>query len=474
MSRRFWVLIHRYAGLYMALFLIIAGLTGSILAFYHELDHWLNPENSPESARISVQNRPLLSPLDLRDEGQKLFPNATIHFISLEIKQDALYTLQLQPRVNPATGENFPLAYDSITLNPYTGKEISRSLTASVQEGYFPLTRKNILAFIYALHYHLALGKAGGWLFWVTTILWTADCFVGFYLTLPPRPRKQFLTIQTAKTQQLPYALSLSKGFWNKLIFLWPVLRQVQHERCNGASALRTFWQRWKPSWKVKWPASFSRVNFDLHRAFGLWLWLMLFVFAWSSVMLESHMFDNLPPVSDKVMKTIFDYPPEEPPRPELVKPIPNPAIDFRTAYSIGQMLMKAQSEMRHFKVKRASSLDYDQTNGYFEYTAYTDRDLGGNNLTATVKFDAATGRLLWSEPLWAGDYSGLTITAWMYELHMAAIWGLPYKVFVCLMGLVITMLSVTGVYIWFKKHRAARAKHNKITSGANIPGLNK
>lgn len=33
MTRQFWVLMHRYAGLYLAGFLILTGLTGSILAF---------------------------------------------------------------------------------------------------------------------------------------------------------------------------------------------------------------------------------------------------------------------------------------------------------------------------------------------------------------------------------------------------------------------------------------------------------
>lgn len=34
--RPFWVLVHRYAGLAMTVFLIIVGLTGSLLAFYSE------------------------------------------------------------------------------------------------------------------------------------------------------------------------------------------------------------------------------------------------------------------------------------------------------------------------------------------------------------------------------------------------------------------------------------------------------
>ena len=38
------VRLHRYTGLASAAFLTIAGFTGSLLAFYHELDEWLNPD----------------------------------------------------------------------------------------------------------------------------------------------------------------------------------------------------------------------------------------------------------------------------------------------------------------------------------------------------------------------------------------------------------------------------------------------
>ena len=43
-TRPFWVVTHRYAGLAMTVFLIIVGLTGSLLAFYAELEQALNPQ----------------------------------------------------------------------------------------------------------------------------------------------------------------------------------------------------------------------------------------------------------------------------------------------------------------------------------------------------------------------------------------------------------------------------------------------
>jgi uncharacterized iron-regulated membrane protein len=39
----------------------------------------------------------------------------------------------------------------------------------------------------------------------------------------------------------------------------------------------------------------------------------------------------------------------------------------------------------------------------------------------------------------------------------MARVFGVPYQIFVFVLGLLITMLSVTGVYIWWKKRRARK-----------------
>lgn len=45
-------------------------------------------------------------------------------------------------------------------------------------------------------------------------------------------------------------------------------------------------------------------------------------------------------------------------------------------------------------------------------------------------------------------------------HLHMGNVFGLPYRLFVCLMGLIIVLLSVTGIIVWIKKRRAQINKH--------------
>lgn len=74
-TRNFWVHIHRYVGLAMTVFLIIVGLTGSVLAFYQELDRWLNPE----LLTVPVRDTPMLDPFVLRERAEALEPRIHVY-----------------------------------------------------------------------------------------------------------------------------------------------------------------------------------------------------------------------------------------------------------------------------------------------------------------------------------------------------------------------------------------------------------
>src|SRR5690606_16937591 len=70
--RRVALLVHRYVGLGMVLFLVTAGLTGTIITFQEELDEWLNPElfHIAEAER----HLPNLDPFDFRVQVERQLP----------------------------------------------------------------------------------------------------------------------------------------------------------------------------------------------------------------------------------------------------------------------------------------------------------------------------------------------------------------------------------------------------------------
>jgi uncharacterized iron-regulated membrane protein len=259
------------------------------------------------------------------------------------------------------------------------------------------------MPFIYSLHVNLSLGGWGGWILSLVAILWTIDCFVGFYLTLPIK--------------------------------------------------LEKFWPRWKPAWLVKWRAGAFRLNFDLHRASGLWLWAMLFIFAWSSVNLA-----DVFGVYRFVTAALFDSDPMEvvarlyPPHPDSGPP----RLDTHAAQAVGERLAAEIAAREGFKILRPISLQYIGYADRYNYAALTDRAFPADQ-RLTVFLDSNTGEFAGVFQT-SAPHMGETITNWLEALHMIRdpVDYLAYRIFVAAIGLVIVMLSVTGVYIWWKK-RAAR-----------------
>jgi len=413
-TRHFWVLIHRYAGLYMAAFLIVAGLTGSIMAFTPEIQNGLNPP-----LKVAQQSGARLDEFTLRERAQALVPQGLVTSLDLHRKPGEAYTARFEPRVDPATGKPFELNLTVLTLNPYSGAEISR---LKEPDGFWPITRQNFMAFVIALHYRLAVpGSIGVWLFGIAALIWTIDCFVSAYLTFPLSVR-----------------------------------RRADGKPRATKRAPRSWWARWKHAWMVKWSASTYRINFDLHRAGGLWVWLMLLVLAWSSVGFNLNEQVYMP-----VMKAVFRMPDPYGDVPTLDPPRPEPALAWREAHAVGQRLMAEQARRNGFNIEREEALMYIAEKGVFLYSVRSDRDVMDAVGATYVMFDAISGRdagLI----LPTGQNLGNTINSWIFALHTATIWGLPFKIFVCAMGIVIAMLSITGVYLWLKKRRAIAGRRQR------------
>ncbi len=394
MIRRFFVWLHRWVGLALALFLIIEGATGSLLAFYADLTTLLDPTLS--APRPSLQARPL-DPAMLAERADAIRPHAK--FAYFESVNDERVIVLLTPRTDPATGKPYDIDYGLIALDPWTGNELGPY--GVYKQGFVA----NIMPFVYTLHVNLTLGPTGLWIFSIVALLWTIDCFAGFYLTLPLK--------------------------------------------------LESFWRRWKPAWLIKWRGGFYRVNFDLHRAGGLWLWAMLFVFAWSSFQLTDGS-----GFYDFVMGKLFDY---QTTQEELKFLAPSSSksgplkLDFRAAQSAGEKLTAQLAQREGFKIEKPVALNLFEDSRQYQYVVRTDRRFP-NDRDELVMFDADTGAF---HATWQTNtgHAGNTVTNWLRALHMItgpADW-LAYRIFVVVIGIVIAMLSVTGVYIWWKKRRARK-----------------
>lgn len=385
MSRQFWVVIHRWGGLAMAGFLIVVGLTGSLVAFWPELNHWLTPDLYP-TPRGGVE----LDAAALARRAEALVPQARARTVYLGYPGSVMIGMEAKP-------DTPPLDFEFIHLDPIDGRELGRVIWHGL-----PRTKNDIMPFVYGLHMYLAMSGVGAWILGFVALIWTIDCFVAFYLTLPLVTKHS------------------SKGYFT----------------------------RWKLAWLVKWRSSFYRVNFDLHRAGGLWLWAMLLVYAWSSV---SFTFPNF---YTRATQLVLDY--EQPvwSREGTPQSDDHTPMEWEDALAMGRRLMEEQARTHGFAIERPLALYNLREQKLYEYRVRSSRDIGDKAGSTSIFFDSQSGELK-SVNLPTGHRSGVTLTTWLVELHTANVFGMPYRIFVCTLGLAIVMLSITGVYIWWKKRRA-------------------
>ncbi|MGH8479083.1 MAG: PepSY-associated TM helix domain-containing protein [Gammaproteobacteria bacterium] len=402
---------HRYVGLGVAGFLVVAGLTGSLLAWNDELEAALSPQLF--RATPPAPDAQALDPLVLRAHVAGHYPKVWVLYAPLKVEAGRSVLFAIEGAPNPRTGDPAELPNDQVFVNPYTGEVLGERKWGDISQGI-----KNLMPFLYRLHYSLALGTVGGYLMGIVALLWTIDCFVGAYLTFPAR---------RCKRESGPHPRPLSPEDRS-----WP--------------------SRWWPSWKVRVRSGAYKLNFDLHRAGGLWPWSMLLVLAWSSVAF------NLSEVYSPVMRAVFAHQPDEA-LPRLATLQPEPGIGWIDAREIGRHLMQAEAGARDFEVLEEQALRYDPHTGVYRYSVRSSRDIRDHGGSTSVVFDASTGvrRGLW---LPTGAASGDTIRTWITSLHMATLWGIPFKVLICVLGLAVAMLSVTGIVIWWRKHRARRSRY--------------
>jgi uncharacterized iron-regulated membrane protein len=224
MPRRLFVTLHRWFGLGAAAFLFIAGTTGAVISWDHELDAWLNPHLF--KARSAGPARPIP---ELIQRVESADPRIRVTFSPLDLEPGHALTVSVEPRVDPASGTRFQPGYNQVAVDPATGEIQGRR-----EWGRVSLARENLLPFLYKLHYSLHLPRAWGielgvWFMGILALAWVADSFIALWISFP----------------------SL---------------------------------QAWAQSFRFRWRQGGFRLIFDLHRSGGVWVWPLVLLLAITSV----------------------------------------------------------------------------------------------------------------------------------------------------------------------------------------------
>lgn len=88
----------------------------------------------------------------------------------------------------------------------------------------------------------------------------------------------------------------------------------------------------------------------------------------------------------------------------------------------------------------------------------------------APILYYDRNGASLGARVPWTGS-AGDIFLQMQFPIHTGRILGMPGRIMISIMGLVVAALSVTGVVIWERKRRARRkSKEKESRSGALAP----
>ncbi|CAA0090608.1 Uncharacterised protein [Zhongshania aliphaticivorans] len=387
--------LHRYVGLAIALFIILAAFTGSLLAFMPELEKLTAP-----NLFSSSNAAPQLSFADYALAAEAIEPRIVAKSVSFA--EQGRVIVGVIAKTNPSNGQLFTVPFSQMLLDPASGSLLGVRTPSEISEGW-----QNIMPFIYDLHYSLLLGTPGWWLMGIVALIWTIDCFTGLLITFPRRSKK--------------------------------------------TNKHRSWAAQWGKAWKIKTKSSAARLNFDIHRAASLWLWLILLVFAWSSVYMNLWASVYL-----HATRQVMEYHPPWHYLADRQRSDREPTLSWSSAQRHATESMATLAEQEGLDIIRPNALAYTAAYGAYRYRAQTSSDLSDQHVRTEVYIDAVSGETLFTY-LPTGQFLGNTVSSWLHVLHRARIWGLWYQIAVSALGIALVVISVSGVLIWWKKRRHSR-----------------
>jgi len=405
--RKLATLVHRWTGLTVALFLIVAGLTGAVTSWDHELDEWLNADIMATPGRGELR-----APLALAAVVEAADPRVQVSYISLGLEEGHAASFLVRPLTDPTTGKPYLLDYNNVFVDPVTAEITGQRDSLAVS-----LSRRSLMPFLRTVHYSLHIpafwgtDRWGYWLMGGIALVWLLDSFVGFYLTLPRRLR----THSDAA----------------------PVRREPA-----------TWMQRWKPSWLLRWKVGGYKLNFDLHRAGGLWVWGVIMVVAFTSFSLNLYR-EVFYPVMSLVSKTTPG--PYETQTPAPFGTYIEPTLGFAQAIQVA----RTEAVRRGFDTQ-PGGIYYGGDFAFYNVSFFDPaNEMGAMGMgLSNLYIDAKNGSVLGEYRPWQGTAADVFVQLQL-PLHSGRILGLPGRILMSLMGVMVAMLSVTGIVIWARKRRS-------------------
>ncbi len=370
-----FVKIHLYLGLWLGLLFVLMGLTGTAIAWRDELDTALNPD-------LLVASGPAPFPATAQAAqtvAERLQDDPAYgkpNLLMLPTHAEGVFTAWYPLKgANAGPGRSRQVMIDPVTLQ----------IKGERNWGEPGLSRPLLLPTVFHLHRYLLAGETGKTIVGVTGMLLLFTVLFGIVL-------------------------------W------WPKFR------------LRA----WLQAVRITHGGSWSRFNYSLHRAGGIFAAPVLAVIAFSGWYL------NLPKWVTPLVASVMTVTPP-------AKPVSAPHAPDARPVGVAQVVTSAQAEYPGALVTRVS---FPRKAGdAYEVRLRQPGEVRQDSGATRLWLDAWTGQRLGARDpndAPAGD----TFLNWMFPLHTGEAFGVPGRAFITAFGLAPLVFAVTGVLIWWKRRR--------------------
>ncbi|HVI49507.1 MAG TPA: PepSY-associated TM helix domain-containing protein [Chitinophaga sp.] len=214
------------------------------------------------------------------------------------------------------------------------------------------------------------------------------------------------------------------------MVLWWPRVKQAVKQR-----------------FRVKWNASFKRLNWDLHAVLGFYAFLFLFVIAATGLVWSY-------PWVNKMLFLLADGKPQQK---EVVK---NDPASVRGVNGKMEKMLTALNATYTFPgdinifipAERTTAVMFSKENK----KAHID------NVVSAMYFDRNSGAALKVKP-YEQESNGSKLRRLVYPVHTGSVYGWPTQILALLVSLFAASLPVTGTIIWLGRRKKKKPAINKI-----------
>ncbi len=263
------LVLHRWAGIALAAFVVLAGLTGSFLAFYHEIDAEIVPELHkvrPATARASLDA--------VGHAIESRHPALAIGYFVFPGRPDRAVKAVMNSREAADQGklDREAAGHLEVYFDPHTGR-----LLGERRWGEIGGTRAHIVPMVYRLHMSLFLEEAGQWTTAIVAGAWILAMLGGVVLALPNGPaiRKALLVKWRAAHPRVFFDLHRTAGLAGFVVLavsaftgLYMNIPQVVEPAVAAVSPftrppppVRTMDRPREEAWRIGWEAALGHAR---------------------------------------------------------------------------------------------------------------------------------------------------------------------------------------------------------------------